>query len=169
MKKLSTLFFLCLSLSLSAQNTFDALDVYDLEFATAPKFSPDGKVIVYARSFMDVMTDKRLSNLWTIRPDGSHHRPLTSGNHRQGNHRWSPDGSKIAYLSNESGSTQIHILWMDSGRSAQISNLHQGIGCIIVLGQVLVRQGMYGQGQGRDGAMCRIGRIVVLAVGCWQE
>lgn len=123
MKKLTLLFVLFYSFSLMAQDTFQPLDVYDLEFATDPQFSPNGKQIVYARSFMDVMTDRRLSNLWMIDVDGKNHRPLTTGNYKHRNPQWSPDGSKIAYLSNESGKTQIHLLWMDNGRSSKITNL----------------------------------------------
>ncbi len=128
MKKLLPFLTLILCLNLNAQDTFQALDVYNLEFATNPQISPDGKQIVYARSFMDVMTDQRLSNLWTIDAQGNKHRPLTSGNHYDLGHVWSPDGSKIAYLSNESGNTEIHILWMDNGRSSKITNIKKGKG-----------------------------------------
>ncbi len=110
-----------------SQDNFAPLDVYDLEFATQPQFSPDGKQIIYARSFMDIMTDRRLSNLWITDISGKDHRPLTTGNHNQRSPLWSPDGKKIAYLSNESGKTQIHMLWLDNGQSAKISNLQTGV------------------------------------------
>ena len=131
MKKLITLLFLGLFFTAHSQDHFEPLDVFDLEFATDPQISPDGKQIVYARSFMDVMTDRRLSNLWTIDWNGENHRPLTTGNQNDRNQIWSPDGSQIAYISNESGSSQIHIYWMDNGRSTKITNLQTGMGNMV--------------------------------------
>lgn len=130
MKNLLLLLCCSFSITLIGQSTFQPLDVYDLEFATDPQFSPDGKQIIYSRVSMDIMTDRRISNLWTISPKGNNHRPLTTGNYYQFSAKWSPDGSKIAYLSNESGSTQIHLRWMDTGMTAKISNLRSGIGSL---------------------------------------
>jgi len=110
-------------LSAAAQDTFQPLDVYDLEYVTNPQISPDGKSIIYARSFNDIMTDRRLSNLWMIGTDGKHHRPMTSGNESHQSPRWSPDGSKIVYVSDGSGQAQVHMLWLDYGKSSSITNL----------------------------------------------
>ncbi len=54
-----------------------ANDIFDMEFATDPQISPDGEWVVYVRQFADIMTDRRYSNLWILRADGSDHRPLT--------------------------------------------------------------------------------------------
>jgi len=83
-------YILAIAISVNGQSTFDPLDVYDLEFATDPQISPDGKQIIYARSFMDVMTDRRLSNLWVTNFEGSKHRPLTTGNVNHYSPKWSP-------------------------------------------------------------------------------
>ena len=56
---------------------FQLLDVFQLEFAADPQISPDGKQIVYARTFMDIMNDTQRSNLWIINADGSE--PQTCG------------------------------------------------------------------------------------------
>ena len=123
MKYFYSILFLLFILSSYGQSHFEPLDVYDLEFATDPQFSPDGSQIVYARSFMDIMTDKRLSNLWIVDQTGRNHRGLTTGNHRHTSPRWSPDGKKIAYMTNESGKNQIAILWLDNGQSTAITNV----------------------------------------------
>ncbi len=123
MRKLVLLLSICFSVYSFTQDTFQPLDVYDLEFATDPQFSPDGAKIVYARSFMDIMTDQRLSNLWIIDANGENHRALTTGNHRHSSPRWSPDGKNIAFMSNEPGKKQIHILWLDNGQVSKLTNL----------------------------------------------
>lgn len=111
----------------SADDTkrFEMMDVFDLEYATDPQISKDGKQIVYVRNFMDVMKDKRRSNLWMINPDGSRHRPLTSGNSNDSSPRWSPDGTRLLFASSDQGSTQIYVRWMDTGQSAKLTRLTQ--------------------------------------------
>lgn len=118
-----------LSLPLAAQaqkSNFDWLDVFELEYAGDPQFSPDEDEIIYVRTFMDIMKDRKRSNLWRIDPDGDNHRPLTTGLNNNANPRYSPDGSMLAYTSNESGKTQIMIRLMDSGQTFEVAQLQTG-------------------------------------------
>jgi dipeptidyl aminopeptidase/acylaminoacyl peptidase len=103
-----------------------ALDEFSLQVPANPQISPDGKKIVYVRRFADPMTDRRYANLWIINADGSEHRALTTGNRTDSVPHWSPDGTRLAYLSDTDGRTQIYIRWMDSGQTARITNLEQG-------------------------------------------
>jgi len=108
-----------------------AMDEFQLQAATDPQISPDGKKIVYVRRFADSMTDRRYSNLWIINADGAEHRPLTTGNRNDTSPRWSPDGSRIAYLSEVEEKTQIFVRWMDTGQTARITNLEQAPEAIV--------------------------------------
>ncbi|HEX4945790.1 MAG TPA: S9 family peptidase, partial [Blastocatellia bacterium] len=114
------------SFALLAQpNKLTINDVFNLELASDPQISPDGKQIIYVRQFADIMADKRCSNLWIINFDGSDNRPITTGNFNDTNPRWSPDGKQILYVSNRDGSSQIYRRWMDSGQTAKLTNLTQ--------------------------------------------
>jgi len=108
-----------------------AMDEFQLQAATDPQISPDGKKIVYVRRFADSMTDRRYSNLWIINADGAEHRPLTTGNRNDTSPRWSPDGTRIAYLSEVEEKTQIFVRWMDTGQTARITNLEQAPEAIV--------------------------------------
>jgi acylaminoacyl-peptidase len=103
--------------------TLTVQDVFNLQLATDPQISPDGRRILYVRQFSDVMTDKRHSNLWIVNTDGTDHRPLTTGNFNDASPRWSHDGSQIIYVSNRDGGSQIYRRWMDSGQTAKLTNL----------------------------------------------
>ena len=114
--------------SLRAQESsrkLTVMDEFQIQLPTDPQISPDGKRIVYVRRFADPMTDRRYSNLWIVNSDGTDHRPLTTGNHNDASPRWSPDGARLAYLSDTDGKQQIYVRWMDSGQTARITNLDQ--------------------------------------------
>lgn len=98
-------------------------DVFELELAVDPQISPDGARIVYARNSMDIMKDRRRSRLWIMNADGSNHKPVTSGSTNESSPRWSPDGSKLAYVSTEEGRPQIFVRWMNGGQSASLAQL----------------------------------------------
>ena len=102
---------------------FHLMDVFELEWASDPQISPDGETIVYVRNFMDVMSDRRRSNLWTIGADGEDHRPLTTGLANDSSPRWSPDGKRLLYASSVDGRTQIYVRWMDTGQTARLTQL----------------------------------------------
>ena len=102
---------------------FEPMDVFDLEWASDPRVSPDGKTVVYVRKSNDIMKDRERSNLWQVSVDGTNHRPLYSGLNNIRSPRWSPNGEKLAFISNETGSQQIHVRWIDNGETALISQL----------------------------------------------
>ena len=104
---------------------FEPLDVFELEYAQDPRISPDGERIVYVRRSMDVMEDRKRSNLWVVNFDGSDHRPLLSGADNYTSPRWSPDGTRLAYVTSVEGSSQIYVRWMDSGQTARVTDLVQ--------------------------------------------
>lgn len=108
---------------------FSMIDVFDLEYASDPQISPDGQRIVYVRTSMDIMKDRRTSTLWMITPDGSGHRPVSSASQPEFSPRWSPDGSRLAYGSMSSNDTQqIFLRWMDTGTTAKLTQLTQPFG-----------------------------------------
>ncbi|HKW57839.1 MAG TPA: S9 family peptidase [Candidatus Acidoferrum sp.] len=113
------------SIAQEASNRLSVMDEFQIQLPTDPQISPDGKKIVYVRRFADPMTDRRYSNLWIINADGTDHRALTTGNHNDSSPRWSPDGTRVAYLGDADGKEQIYVRWMDTGQTARITNLEQ--------------------------------------------
>ncbi|MEW6209406.1 MAG: S9 family peptidase [Acidobacteriota bacterium] len=100
-----------------------AADVFNLEFVSDPQISPDGRKLIYVRQFSDIMSDRNYSNLWIVNLDGSDNRPLTTGLRSDASPRWSPDGTRIIYISDQDGMAQIYQRWMDTGQTARLTNL----------------------------------------------
>ena len=101
--------------------TFSADDVFELEYASDPRISPNGRRIVYERRSNDIMTDSTRSNLWTVNVDGSSHRPLVSGAVQASSVRWSPDGDRVAYFQSDENGTQLMMRWMDGSDTARLA------------------------------------------------
>ena len=101
--------------SLRLEQYLDWEDVQD------PQLSPDGKQLVYTRRWIDKVNDQWKSSLWMMSVDGSHNRFLLDGSDA----RWSPDGSRIAYVARgEPNGSQVFVRWMDAeGAVSQLTHL----------------------------------------------
>lgn len=108
-----------------AADRLTPMDVFALQTAQDPQISPDGSTIVYVRNFADVHSDRRYSNLWLVDFDGTNHRPLTTGHFNDSSPRWSPDGTRLLYVSNRDGAAQLHVRWIQSGETAKVTNLSE--------------------------------------------
>ncbi|MBK5254746.1 MAG: S9 family peptidase [Vicinamibacteria bacterium] len=117
---------LCLAASAQAQPPARLIDketFFQMESIANPVIAPDGSQIVFTRGFVDARKDQNASSLWIIDARGERLRQLTEGTFRDSAAAFSPDGRKIAFLSNRSGSTQIHVMWLDTREMAQITRL----------------------------------------------
>ncbi len=88
--------------------------VYGLTMAGDPQISPDGTKIVYTLAKVDEETKKAGSQLWMCDIDGGNKRQLTYSGERNGGGRWSPDGSKIAFVSDRAEKSGIFVI--DAGQ-----------------------------------------------------
>ena len=131
MKKIIWIVLVLISTSSFAQEKFDYMDVFQLEWVSDPQISPDGQKIIYTRNYNDVMTDQTYSNLWIINFDGTDNRPLTTGNHNDFSPRWSPDGDRVLYKSNKDKSVQLYLRWLDNSAETKLTNTQMSIGNII--------------------------------------
>ena len=102
---------------------FDLGHIFDLEYAASPQISPSGDRVVYARSYMDKMEDRRSARLWVVNADGSGHRPITDPETQASSAAWSPSGDRIAYVAATDGGAEIFVRWMDTGQTARLTQL----------------------------------------------
>lgn len=107
-----------LPLALQAQLTTDTY--WQWRTPSSPSITPSGGSVVYSLSWNDPKTDATYSNLWMVSIHGEN-RPLTTGDFRDSAPKVSPDGARVAFLSNRSGSTQIHVRWLDGRNEAQVT------------------------------------------------
>jgi dipeptidyl aminopeptidase/acylaminoacyl peptidase len=102
---------------------FAGSDLFNLEWASDPQISPDGRTIAYVRQSNDIMTDRARSTIWLIDVASGQQRPLIAGSGAYSSPRWSPDGTRLSYVASEGAGTQIFVRWLASGESARITGL----------------------------------------------
>jgi dipeptidyl aminopeptidase/acylaminoacyl peptidase len=107
------------------QSTF-----FQMESVSSPIISPDGGTIVFSRGYADMMRDQSRSNLWVINVAGDRLRQLTDGAWSDSSPVWSPDGKKLAFLSDRSGTSQLHVMWADTREQLQLTRLERAPGSI---------------------------------------
>ena len=125
MRTLSLCLALFLAITTTAQEVFQPLDVFELEYAGDPQISPDGSQIVYRRTGFDIMEDRSFGNLWLLSADGKVHQKLTPNDVSEGSARWSPSGDRLVYRSSSDKGSEIFVMWMDSGRTARLTQLEK--------------------------------------------
>ena len=111
--------------------TFQAKDLFALEYAADPQIRPDGGMVAYARTSYDIMTDRARRSIWLVDVATGAQQPLASNTTSQSRPRWSPDGKRLAYVSaGEDGRPQLFVRWMATGATARVTSLPEAPGDI---------------------------------------
>jgi dipeptidyl aminopeptidase/acylaminoacyl peptidase len=97
----------------------EAADLYKFSMVTDPVVSPDGKQVIFTRTYFDIGSDSRMGEIWIgdIGAKDLNRRLLIGAGTRASGVKWSPDGKSIAYVAPFAGKPQVHVM-----------NLAEGIG-----------------------------------------
>ena len=126
--------FACASRS-EAQTARRPIRVDDLpRFASVsdPQRSPEGAWVAYTVSTTNVDKDKRNTDIWMVKWDGSEQVQLTSSEDSESSPRFSPDGKYLAFLSSRGNEeekkkgAQIWLLNRAGGEAIKVSDLKGG-------------------------------------------
>jgi dipeptidyl aminopeptidase/acylaminoacyl peptidase len=105
--------------------TFGPRDLFGLQQASDPQVRPDGGAIAYVRVANDIMTDRAGRSIWLVDAVSGQQTPLVVDANTNFSPRWSPDGSRLAYVAAGPEGAQIYVRWVASGRSARVASLEQ--------------------------------------------
>ncbi len=84
--------------------------------------SPDGKKIVYSVGYYSVPENKSNREIFVMNADGSDNRQITKTPFSESEAKWIKNGAKIAFLSSESGTSQIWEMNPDGTERRQLSH-----------------------------------------------
>jgi len=111
-------------------------DYFAVHFVNDPQLSPDGVQVAYVLTTVNEQRNRRESSIWMVAVDGrSEPRRLSAEGFNSTSPRWSPDGSRLAFLSarsvdaagGEAPKTQILVLAMNGGEAQVVSRVKNGV------------------------------------------
>jgi acylaminoacyl-peptidase len=115
--KTSLALLLCAAGAWAAGQPWSPDDLWDRHTPRDPRISPDGRQVVYVEDWNDRTTNAACSNLWLVSTRDKLARRLTDGAWRDQSPRWSPDSTRIAWISGRGG---IRLLALNSGQESAI-------------------------------------------------
>lgn len=101
--------------------------LYSFGRVTDIQVSPDHSKILYGVTYVSIEQNKTNRELFTMNIDGSGKMQITKTPKSENNAIWVKEGKKIAFLSSESGSSQIWEMNPDGSDRKQISNIEGDI------------------------------------------
>ncbi len=130
---LVTLFLCPLAASVALAQTkrpMTIVDLIDVPSVGSPRLSPDGTQILYTRSDTDWKKNGRTTHIWRINSDGSGEVQLTNGEDGESSPRWSPDGTRVAFLAKrgEDEHTQIYVMRNRGGEASPLTEHDSSVG-----------------------------------------
>ncbi len=108
-----------------------AEDLYLFNTVSEVRLSPDGQHVVYTVKRVERKTEKKYTNLWVVPTSGGEAWQFTTGDQHDESARWSPDGKRIAFLSDRGDKekpAQIYVIPFTGGEARQLTHIEGEIG-----------------------------------------
>jgi dipeptidyl aminopeptidase/acylaminoacyl peptidase len=109
-----------------AATPFTATEMMKLGRLADPQVSPDGSLVAFALTEVDLAGGKRNTDVWVVPVAGGEPRRFTSNPATDSRPRWSPDGTHLAFLSTRDGASQVWVAELAGGEPRPATSLSTG-------------------------------------------
>ena len=131
MKRLILPFLLLVSFIASAQNAWTPSVMINIKRVGATSISPDGRLVAYTigTPMMEGEKSEFLTHIWVASSDGRTNMQFTQGEKSCTSPRFSPDGTRLAFLSSRGtdGKAQVWIMPMNGGEAEAVTKSKSGV------------------------------------------
>lgn len=98
-------------------------DLLRFQRVADPQVSPDGKMVAYVVTTVDLPGNKSSSSIWLASTSDGKPHALTNTTKKDSHPRWSPDGKRILFESNRSGEGQLWVIDVNGGEARQLTTI----------------------------------------------
>jgi len=113
---------LVLAFSAAAQVGFNTDNLLAIKRVGDPQLSPDGRTVAFTVGTVDKPGNRVLTQIYTVRIDGTGMKQITTGDRSNSSPRWSPDGKRIAFTTG----CQIWTMEPDGDDRKQVTHFATG-------------------------------------------
>ncbi|MGH7483957.1 MAG: S9 family peptidase [Longimicrobiales bacterium] len=97
-----------------AQRPMTIVDLIETPTLSDPQLSPAGQFVAYTRREADWKRNRTVSHIWRVGADGQGAVQFTNGEDGEESPRWSPDGSRLAFLAERGDSATVQVWVIDN-------------------------------------------------------
>jgi dipeptidyl aminopeptidase/acylaminoacyl peptidase len=102
--------------------------ILSLKRAGSPAISPDGRVVAYTVRETDWDDNAYETEIWLADAGSGATRQLTNGKKSSTSPAWSPDGSRLAFISDRTDKRQLYVINPKAGEAEPLTSGDEGIG-----------------------------------------
>jgi dipeptidyl aminopeptidase/acylaminoacyl peptidase len=104
-------------------------DLTRIRFVGDAQVSPDGRTVAFVVTTLSEERDEYLSQIWLVDTAGGEPRRFTAGPRRDTAPRWSPDGTRLAFVSERDAKKkgQLYVMPVAGGEPAGLTDLRHGV------------------------------------------
>jgi tricorn protease-like protein len=102
-------------------------DVWEMKRLSSPAISPEGQRVVFSVQEWSIEKNESASSLWVVEIAGGAPRRLTTVPGSDGSPAWSPDGTRIAFVSKRAGDEvpSLYVIPADGGEAEKVLDARQ--------------------------------------------
>jgi dipeptidyl aminopeptidase/acylaminoacyl peptidase len=94
---------------------FTVDEMLKLRRVSDPQISPDGRLVAYVVTDVSLEKNSRANHIWLVPTSGGAALPVLQSDRAEDTPRWSPDGTKLAFVSTRGSSSQIWVADLGTG------------------------------------------------------
>lgn len=104
-------------------------DLTRIAFVSDAQISPDGRRVAFVVTTLSEERDEYLASIWVVDTAGGAPRRFTGGPRRDVEPRWSPDGTRLAFLSERAPKEklQLYVMPVDGGEPTKLTAFDSGV------------------------------------------
>lgn len=111
----------------STKRAMEITDFFHCAVLSAPSVSRDGRKLTFTVKRQDLEAGTSSTEIWLADIDGANARQLTPGKKLDANPSFSPDGKRILFTSNRSGTSQLWTIPIDGGEATALTDFALGL------------------------------------------